>query len=460
MTDLSKQLGATIVNKIRGFITSRSGVVMLAALAAFTICLTHGVAKAFVYDANNYWSGAIALASGGDPYTAGLLDLRGALTVVIYLPAVLIVNIFGPAAAGVAVLVQNAILISVLGTIIIPGIVQLLRPIRGIHVWASAVICSALLSGFPQYPLMDLWAGSLTLLGLLLLRRSDAWWSLLLGGFALGTAINLRPACAVPALLAYIVWLIFKWRRGLWPVRGAILALLPQVLINHSVSGVWDPWPVKTSLLSALQSMYASFVVRYDTVAFAGGLDPRQAYCDPNYATTIASQPTPFSSVGLAMSYLHNLPSSIMFAAEKISASLHWSVATPYAYPAPAAFSILTPIVIVLTAVGFVSILRYATGSPTNLPMSLMLLAVWAGSVATIAFSQPETRFALPIVIIGVVGSLLLITGTGRAPRRRSTFAWGLVALVLAIAFLLLGLAGLAHPAPPGDVTALICSKT
>ena len=59
----------------------RSGIVP-AGIIGFLIALSHGVAIAFVYDANSYWTGVSNfLTSHKDFQSPGLLSIRGVFTV-------------------------------------------------------------------------------------------------------------------------------------------------------------------------------------------------------------------------------------------------------------------------------------------------------------------------------------------------------------------------------------------
>ncbi len=451
------------LSRLAAFLRTRRGATLAAAGAVFLAVLLRGPAQGFVYDAAGYWNGGHALLTGGDFYTVGRLDLRGTLTVGVYLPAIIVTQVLGHGVAGWAALMQNSLLIAILGAVIVPRIAGLIVPIRNVHIWMSAAVCGLLLSGFAPYPLMDLWALALVLLGILVVCTADRWWSLALGGLALGVALNLRPAYLAPVALGAVVWLAFRWRRVAWVGIGALVTIVPQMIVNLAHNGPRRPWPAMTAFLSAGQSESASYVVRYDTVAYVSGLDPRQAYCNPHYAALVSARPSPWSGKELASSYFHNLPSSLMFVGQKVSASLHWSWATPYADPAPARLSFMTPLVILVSVIGILGLIRHLVRRPTGTSrmMVFILVAVWVGSLATLAFAQPETRFALPLVLIGLVGCLVLIPSPSHRPRwSRANVAWSVAALALAAVLLGVGMSGLAHPAPPGNYSLAICEAS
>jgi hypothetical protein len=426
-----------------------------AALVGFVVALLRGPAPRFFYDAQMYWLGADAVLRGGDFYVDGGLGIRGAISAFVYTPAALVAPLVGD---GPAVLAQNSVLIALVGAVLVPAIASRVLPIRALHVWISTAVTVLMLGGFAPYPLMDVWATALLLAGLLLLVGSR-WWLALLGGIALGVAVNLRPAHLVAVALALVVWAIYRWRMVPLAAIGFGAALIPQVLVNRAFAGASSPYPVQTFLITDIQAQYASFTVRYDTVPFAG-TDPRLFFCSPDYAAEVVGR-IPDSSGALALSFLGNLPSALAFVAQKVAAALHWSFLTPYAEPA-GSFSPLTPVVIVVSAVAIVALIRAATrgGALRTSPVILMLVATWLGCLATLAASAPEARFALPVVLIGVVGALTLLPGrggpAGRSDVLRSSWPWITASVALAAVVMVLGLIGLSHPAEPDE--AEICA--
>lgn len=445
-----------IVSRTWAHLSSGHGPTFAAGVVGFALSFMHGKANGFVYDAQGYWNGAKALVSGGDVYVAGWLSVRSALSVAIYSPAALASRAFD-SGGSLFVLMENALLIAVIGAVIVPHIAKIFFAVSSKRIWVSTLLTSLLLSGFAPYPLMDLWAVALLLLGVFLVFRTGVW-TLVLGGSALGVAVNLRPAYLVPVALLGAVWVISHPKRVHWPAAGAAITFLPQVIVNLVFAASWKPWPVSAFTVANVQSQYASYVVRYDTVAFAMGTNPRQFFCSPDSASAVATK-VPHTAGELALSYLHNFPSSIRFITEKVAASFHWSLATPYADPPSVGFSVMTLFVILVSSVGLVALVRGLIHEriASRRVLILVLLSAWVGSVATIGFATPETRFALPLVLISLVGLLTVPTNRLRSVLKRSGIAWGAGAVLLAVLLLWAGFVGLAHPAQPGLVTAAVC---
>lgn len=436
----------------------RSGIVP-AGIIGFLIALSHGVAIAFVYDANSYWTGVSNfLTSHKDFQSPGLLSIRGVFTVLAYSPAALFSKYAGASASGIAVLVQNAALIAFVGAVLLPALASKIIHIRPVHVLVSVILTSSLTAGFAPYPLMDIPAVALVLTGILLLA-SNGRRGLLWAGICLGVGINLRPFYLAPVLLLSIIWLVSRWRRAAWPIAGAFAAVLPQLFYERVVNGVWRPWPIQTFALSDIQSKYASFIVRYDTIAFDGSRNPQQFFCSPMSADLFPGS-APSSTTGLIVATIQHLPSSVIFLFEKLSATFFWSTKTPYEASPPVSIGLLTLAVTAISAAGIVLLVRVAFRSrlidaPRN--FTLVLLALVAGSSATIAFSTPEPRFALPILLVGIIGCLVGLDGFRAIPRRGGQRVGIAVTASVIVLVLISGSFGLAYPAPPGDATLVAC---
>lgn len=436
--------------------TDRNKVTLLSFGVGFLLSLVHGTAPAFLYDASKYWDAANALISGADAYVAGGLDIRGVLSAVIYVPAALVSQLVGAEAAAVAVLIQNALVIAAVGSVIVPGIVRLMVPARQSYIVLSAVMTSLLLAGFAPYTLLDQWALAFLLAGVLLVFSKNPI-ALIVGGLSLGVAINLRPAMLVPVALGAILWTTFNWRRAVLPAAGFGAAFVPQMVVNKLVRGEIRPWPLDTFLVTNIQAHYASFTVRYDTVAFDDSRDPRQFYCSPDLAAAVVVDP-PTDSVGLATAFLREFPSSLLFLSEKVASSLQWSWATPYS-DSPGAFSWLALIVVPVSVVGLLALIYRALSKESRIP-ALTLLAIWFGSVATIVFSAAEARFAIVIVMIGAIGCLTIspVSRRNRVFSRR-VYVWVGVGVALITGLFFFAATGLANAAAPGDVTISECVK-
>ncbi len=404
---------------------------------------------AFKWDAVNYWGGSTALAHLSNPYVAGQLSLRGVLTPLLYLPAAVVARAAGPDTAGFCVIVENSVLIALVGALLLPRLVGLWRPVTPLVVYVCAGLTWLLIGRFAPYPLTDLWAAALILTVVLIMARPGIG-SIILGGALAGAALNIRPAYLLPVVFGFAVVVWFRRLPGLWFIVGIGLALLPQTLFNLIMGKGWYPAPQKIASQTRQQAYFGSFTVRHDTVAYIPRRTPQQFYCDPSMARALGNR-APHSTVGLVVAYLQHPLQASALVAEKLGAVLHWPISAPYHSPAPGPNDVFAFIVTTITVVGSLIVLRGIRKA--DLP-KLFLLVIWLGAVWTLATGTPEIRYSLPLVLIGIVG--LVVAGAGLMRPSRRWLVGGLIVLgVFGI-----GVAGLAHPAPQGLVTPAICAKT
>jgi hypothetical protein len=427
-----------------------------------TVVVLQPASTMFYYDASGYWRAAWGLLGEWSILASETLAIRGALTSVLYTPAVVATKLGGSSLAGPAVLAENAILLAVMGVVLIPALVGLWRPVTAPVVVASAVGTGVLLTGFAPYPMTDLWAASLVVAMVIALGRRGAPW-LLVAGLAGGAAFNIRPAALLPLIAVGVAVLVARRLSGLLFGLGVAVALAPQVLLNAWRGSTWAPWPEMTGFLTKLQSSYAAYVVRYDTV-FAGPVgsgpmaQPRRFYCNPAMAQAVDGN-VPESPGDLAGALLAHLPQSLVFSAQKVGASLHWQLATPYAAPSPGVNAVFALLVTAVTVIGAAALLRRTVRMGRDVPLAQAAAVIaWTFSVATLVTSTTEARFALTLILFGIAGCALLAAEglrlPGTAPR-----AWIAGTLVAVVAVFGIGHLGLGHPVE-GDVTAAVCADS
>lgn len=405
----------------------------------------------FVYDAAVYWAGSASLAHGRDAFVAGRLSFRGVWTSVLYLPATLATRGLGDAAGGMAVLVENSLLASIVGVLLLPRLLRVWGSVTPWIVWVCACLTWLLVGRFAPYPLTDLWAAALMLAAVVALHRRSAI-GLMGAGLLAGIALNIRPAYLIPMLLALAVVLWHRRLAGLWFAAGAVVAMVPQSVLNLTHGSGWKPWPPDIAVLTQLQAVFASYVVRYDTAAYGPTRNPQQFFCSPAMAQTVGDHP-PDSTGSLAALFLHNLPQSLLFMAEKAAAALRWPLSTPYFAPIGAADQIFALLVTTVAILGVVSLVYAQSKSGfRSAPVAVWVaLAVWLGSLATIVTSAPETRFALPLVLFGIAGCASLFRG-------KQSIRWVVGAFIAVALVFAIGRAGLSHPALPGPASPATCA--
>jgi hypothetical protein len=417
---------------------------LIAAAGLFAVTVAQGPATGYVYDAARYFNGSLALFTDADLAREGDLDFRGILTAVVYAPAALAEHAL-PGAGPWAVLAVNALLVAAVGAFLLPAIAG-----RRHSLWVCAPLTWLVAARFAPFPLMDLPAAAAFLTGVWLALRQRARWVPGLVGLAAGITFNLRPAY-LPALAVLAVLVAVRHRQASWTGRawfaaGGLLASLPQVAFNALRGSAPGPTPPGMAGLAGFQARYASYVVRYDTIEPTTGA-PQQFYCDPSLSAAVAAHPVD-STGGLLGALLANLPGSALFLAEKVGAALAWSWSTPYSTTATAERYELAVPVVLIVVVGVAAACR----TPDTRAIAVLAAAV----CASLMTSATETRFALPLVLLGVAGCGLLDAGLLTAGRSRRWF----VPAVLAGAAVLVtaGALGVAHPMPPGPAAATACA--
>jgi hypothetical protein len=376
-----------------------------------------------------------------------LLSIRGVWTPVLYLPAAVAARVGGASTAGFFVLVENSLLVALIGAVLLPRLVGLWRPRKPLVVYASAGLTWLLITRFAPYPLTDLWGAALIFTAVLAVARPGTT-SLIVGGALAGAAFNIRPAYLLPVAFGVVVVVWFRRMTGLWFILGVGLALLPQSIYNLIMGKGWRPAPPLIASQTQQQSFLGSFTVRHDTVAYIPRTTPRQFYCDPSMARALGNH-APHSTFGLVSAYIHHPVQAVVLVSEKLTAVLHWPISTPYHSPAPASNDAFALLVTAVTVIGAITLLRAMRGA--DLP-KLFLLGIWAGAIWTLAMGTPELRYAVPLVLIGIVGTVVAVGNI------RTWRPWLLGAAIVILVFGL-GRIGLTHQAPPGYVSTAICAK-
>lgn len=409
-----------------------------------------------LYDADAYWSETLSLLTSREYPSSveGYYGMRGVLTITTFAPAAFVTKVAGVTFAQSAVLLQNALLLGWIAGFLVPRVIAPWRQLGLEARWVVGLLCWLLLGGFAPYALVDLYAAAALTVAIVCMRSMRPG-TLLGAGLLVAYAVNVRPAYVpVAVLLGVLVLVVQRWRAVLVAV-GVGVGLAPQAIYNALHYGTISPFPVESRGLVGLQAGYASYVVRYDTMPWRG-TDPQQFYCSPDMASVIKTPPN--SATELFATYVAYLPDSAVFTLTKVGAALHWPLSLPYTSVNPGfdpIFAVTTTLVVV-AGTAFLLACRPRCAGPFPWAHRYFAAAVVAASVATLAGTATETRFAIPLVLWGIVG-VAGIVESGPATLRQHRM---IVSVTLAVSALLvfLGVLGLAHPAPPGGVDVETCA--
>lgn len=257
----------------------------------------------FYYDAGHYWqlagrfevNGHYSLLAYDDVfrgYSIPLLsrDLQ-AVAAMAGLGAMTIVKIFG------------ALLAATLGVVVIPRLARRLFPGASISL-GRVLALNALIFLYWRdhfdFPLSDFPALLAAAVGLLGLLRATAL-GYVVAGVGLGLAANMRPAYLPTVIAALAVAALFPLRP--WNLRrrsvavvlvlaGALVASMPQTLINHHQRGSWSPLIPGGKSIAMLQLTQGMLAQKYETYVgpSAGYPQPEVAYLDPSTARVLEEE--------------------------------------------------------------------------------------------------------------------------------------------------------------------------
>lgn len=404
-----------------------------------------------MWDAAEYLRGSMALVSGRDTYVEGGLSFRGVWTPIIYSPAAAVNQIFGHGGYGgglyVVVLLQGSLLVAAISVFLLPAVLRLWFPQNSVSQFVCVTLGYVVLRNFAPYSVMDAWAIALTLLAVCLLAR-QGMTTLLFAGFALGVCANLRPAYILTAVAITVVTVAYLRFRGLMILGGLVLAQIPQVVMNWFVNEEVTPFPVELTSLSKQTSAFASYVIRYDTIAYRPWAQGGQFFCDPAMVR-VALNKLPSNYAELITLFGTNPLLTARFLFQRLGAVLLWPVTVPYFEWIPI-LNLLFGVVIVLIAIlGISGLVLARTESPTLSLPRMATLVVIVGVLVNLVLVHAESRYAIPLVLLGVVGMAGLVGQGVSHGIHRTNIRGGVPAVIAVLTFAVLlsvsGYEGLQH---------------
>ena len=145
-----------------------------------------------VWDAENYFDSSIAIVTG--TFDANKFFVRGVLTSLVYLiPSFVGVRFLEPTVFGtylyVLVLFQNALIVSFVGSYIIPRLLEIFTPRSKGALIASSLISVYAFQSFVPYSLIDVFAVALLIPSIYLMNSHRSIVALMYG-LILGISVN------------------------------------------------------------------------------------------------------------------------------------------------------------------------------------------------------------------------------------------------------------------------------
>jgi hypothetical protein len=403
-----------------------------------------------VWDARSYLDGSVALISRTDIYKAGGLDFRGSWTPIFYSPAAALQHVFGlgnsERVINAAVLLQGALLVASVSVFLIPSVMKIFFPQNLTSLFVSASLGWVVMRKFALYSLMDLWAVALILLAICFLKRRTTV-HLGFAGVLLGVCSNIRPSY-LPVVVALLVIAFYCMHyRGLIFFAGFVAAQSPQIMVNWLINHRISLFPIELTSVGQWEFGLSLYSVRYDTIGYPIAQGPR-LFCDPAMVK-VALNDMPTS----LFEYLKVLASHPIngswFILEKIGAALQWPASAPFFEQKPTIDALFGVTILLTTVFGLASLILIRAQTTSFAFSRLVSFFVIAWSFFGLSINHVETRYALPIVIFGIVGVAGLVgrcIGSGHS-RLNIRGGWLSVFSVLTIATLLLtaGYVGLHH---------------
>ena len=358
-----------------------------------------------VWDARLYLDGALALVSRTDVYKAGGLHFRGSWTPIFYSPAIALQQILGLGDSermiNLAVLLQGALLVASVSVFLIPSVMKIFFPSNLASLYVSAFLGWIVMRKFALYSLMDIWAIALILLAICLLKYRTTL-PLGVAGILLGVCSNIRPSYLPVVVVLLVVAFFYFHYRGLVLFAGFIVAQFPQVIVNWLINRRLSLFPIELTSVGEHEFAGSLLYVRYDAIGYPVAQGPL-FFCDP--AMVKAALDDMPKSVFEYLKVLMSHPvSGTWFILEKIGAALYWPASAPFFEQKRIIDDLfgLTILLITIIGIGSLVLIRPQTASFAFSKLSCFLVVTW--TLFGLFLNHVETRYALPLVIFGIVG--------------------------------------------------------
>lgn len=393
--------------------SARISVELICFLALFMVLVARNPAWEMLWDAQGYMlTSSYWLSAVPHEQIAEQLHIRGILTSFIYLiPTFLGNNFLKTSQFGtytfVFVMVQNAILISWMCAYVFPKITGLLGPKNSLTVVTTSLLGFYALNSFVPYSLMDLWALAF-LMPVVYLIHSKSRTTLATCGLLLGVCLNLRPSYIFAIILLIVSAFVIN-RASLFLLTPSLfLASIPQMIYNYKWYESFSMFPKGLGSISSYLAQFASYYIRYDTIAYRppslGGL----SFCDKTMKE-IAFKVKPESTLDTVLVLLLNPDHSAFFLIKKLASAFWWPVTVPYYEHNPIVNSVYGAVLLFIVTFGLSKILRNFISSDQK-KQYLGVFAIATGFCCTLILYTNETRYGASVVILAICGVALYAT--------------------------------------------------
>jgi hypothetical protein len=426
------------IGELKTLISTETSIKLASFLALFVFLIAQNPVWNMLWDADGYLNSAIHWVTGGPhEQVSEQLFYRGVLSsFVYYIPAFIGINYFEPTQFGtyiyVFVMVQNALIISWIAAFVLPRITNLIKPVKATTIPLIALLGYYIMKGFAPYSLMDLWAVA-CIIPVVYMIHSHRRMTMTLSGVLLGVCLNLRPSYLLVIVLLFISALVIKRASLLLMVPGFFVSQVPQILYNKKWYDSFSIFPLGLGKITGDLATFASYSIRYDTVAYRPFAQGGLSFCDKKMKD-IALNSMPESTFETGLLLLQNPGNAFLFIIKKTAAAFWWPVTTPYFEHNPIVNSVFGFFVLAIMVFGVSKVIKIFVGS-SNWRYFLGMFAVIAGFFINLVLYSNETRYGLSVLLIAICGIAIAIDSRWRSSNEDSSATylskWNIATLIV-----------------------------
>jgi hypothetical protein len=364
-----------------------------------------------VWDAENYFDSSIAIVTG--TFDANKFFVRGVLTSLVYLiPSFVGVRFLEPTVFGtylyVLVLFQNALIVSFVGSYIIPRLLELFTPRSKGALIASSLISVYAFQSFVPYSLIDVFAVALLIPSVYLMNSHRSIVALMYG-LILGISVNLRPSYLATVIFLVLCAAVIQRHKSLICYFGLIISQLPQVIFNWLHFESFSFFALASGKFAASNYRLAAYAIRVDSLGYpAIGRSKPLIFCDKRMFD-LAKQSDLNSTFDMLVMFVKNPIAAFVFEVKKIGTAVWWPVTVPYYDHNPVVNTVFGAVIafVVVFGTSMLFLLFLRSAKKKNL---LGFVAVYFGFFVNMILYHNEPRYALPVVVVSIGGFVLLCT--------------------------------------------------
>ena len=362
-----------------------------------------------VWDADGYFNSSVSIVTG--TFDANKFFVRGVLTSLVYLiPSFVGLRFLEPTVFGtylyVLVLLQNALIVSFVGSFIIPRLLELFIPRSKSALVASSLLSVYAFQSFVPYSLIDVFAVAL-LIPSVYLMNSHRNIVALIYGLILGIAVNLRPSYLATVIFLALCAAVIQRRRSLIFYSGLIISQLPQVIFNWMYFKSFSFLALASEKFAGSNYSFAAYAIRVDSRAYPQiGKSEPLIFCDKRMFD-LAKQSDLTSTFDMLVMFVKNPIAAFAFEVKKISSAFWWPVTVPYYDHNPLVNTVFGAVIAFVVVSGTSMLVLLFVKSTTKKSL-FGFVAIYFGFLVNIILYHNEPRYALPIVVVSIGGFVLL----------------------------------------------------